>query len=104
MQDDAQRASQRGEERRQQSTGARSRDMRGHSTASMRRGLVAALVIAGVLVCMRAAAFVFPGVRFDADQAIVGLMAKHISECRAFPVFFYGQSYLPALVVYWPHR
>ena len=35
-----------------------------------------------------------PGVRFDADQAIVGLMAKHISEGRAFPVFFYGQSYL----------
>ena len=41
-----------------------------------------------------------PGVRFDADQAVVGLMAKHISEGRAFPVFFYGQSYLLAVEAY----
>ena len=41
-----------------------------------------------------------PGVRFDADQAIVGLMAKHISEGRAFPVHFYGQSYLLAVEAY----
>ena len=27
-----------------------------------------------------------------ADQAIVGLMAKNLSELRAFPVFFYGQT------------
>ena len=31
---------------------------------------------------------------FDSDQAIVGLMAKHLSELRAFPVFFYGQTYM----------
>jgi hypothetical protein len=31
---------------------------------------------------------------FDADQAIVGLMAKHILEARAFPLYFYGQQYL----------
>lgn len=41
-----------------------------------------------------------PGVRFDADQAIVGLMAKHISEGRAFPIYFYGQSYLLAIEAY----
>ena len=41
-----------------------------------------------------------PGVRFDADQAVVGLMAKHISEGRAFPLFFYGQSYLLAVEAY----
>ncbi len=31
---------------------------------------------------------------FDADQAIVGLMAKHLSEGRTFPLFFYGQNYM----------
>src|SRR5687767_15269200 len=31
---------------------------------------------------------------FDSDQAIVGLMAKHLSEGRAFPLFFYGQNYM----------
>lgn len=31
---------------------------------------------------------------FDSDQAIVGLMAKHLSELRDFPVFFYGQNYM----------
>jgi len=31
---------------------------------------------------------------FDSDQAVYGLMAKHLSEGRAFPLFFYGQNYL----------
>src|SRR5688500_18117335 len=31
---------------------------------------------------------------FDADQAIYGLMAKHLSELRTFPLFFYGQNYM----------
>lgn len=30
----------------------------------------------------------------DADEAIVGLMAKHISEGREIPIFYYGQSYM----------
>lgn len=58
------------------------------------------LAVAALLVAARGALLMMPGVRFDADQAIVGLMAKHISEGRAFPVFFYGQSYLPALEAY----
>ncbi|MGE0814854.1 MAG: hypothetical protein AB7O28_04145 [Vicinamibacterales bacterium] len=65
-----------------------------------RRELAWCLVAAAVLVAARGALFMAPGVRFDADQAIVGLMAKHISEGRAFPLFFYGQSYLPALEAY----
>lgn len=32
--------------------------------------------------------------RFNSDQAIVGLMASHLAEGRAFPVFFYGQGYM----------
>lgn len=31
--------------------------------------------------------------RLDADESIVGLMAKHISEGRGVPFFFYGQNY-----------
>ncbi|HET9540720.1 MAG TPA: hypothetical protein VFQ46_08990, partial [Candidatus Limnocylindria bacterium] len=31
---------------------------------------------------------------FDSDQAIVGLMAKHLTEGRARPLFFYGQEYM----------
>ena len=57
-------------------------------------GVLAALAIA------RGVIFMMPGVRFDADQAVVGLMAKHISEGRAFPVYFYGQSYLLAVEAY----
>ncbi len=34
---------------------------------------------------------------FDSDQAIVGLMAKHLAEGRAMPLFFYGQEYMLAV-------
>jgi hypothetical protein len=34
---------------------------------------------------------------FDSDQAIVGLMAKHLAEGRAKPLFFYGQEYMLAV-------
>src|SRR6266699_5135203 len=48
-----------------------------------------------LLVVVRAAVFVFKGyVDFNSDQAIVGLMAKHLSEFRTFPLFFYGQNYM----------
>lgn len=35
--------------------------------------------------------------RVDSDEAIVGLMAKHISEGVAVPVFYYGQHYMGTL-------
>ncbi len=48
-----------------------------------------------LLVTFRAAIFVFwPQSYFDSDQAVYGLMAKHIAERRAFPLFMYGQTYL----------
>jgi hypothetical protein len=34
---------------------------------------------------------------FDSDQAIVGLMAKHVADGRARPLFFYGQEYMLAV-------
>lgn len=59
-----------------------------------RPGVGLAAVLAA-LVALRSAVFVFwPGSHFDADQAVTGLMAKHLSELRAFPLFLYGQTYM----------
>jgi hypothetical protein len=55
--------------------------------------LVALVVLAAVV--LRGWFFLrFDESYFDSDQAIVGLMAKHLSEGRAFPLFFYGQEYM----------
>src|ERR1700681_340323 len=51
--------------------------------------------LAVLLLLIRAAVFIFQGyIDFNSDQAIVGLMAKHLSELRRFPLFFYGQNYM----------
>jgi len=47
--------------------------------------------LAVLLVLVRSAVFIFRGyVDFNSDQAIVGLMAKHLSEFRPVPLSFYG--------------
>jgi hypothetical protein len=54
---------------------------------------VSALALA--FVVLRSAPWVFwEGTHFDSDQAVIGLMAKHLSGFRTFPVFFYGQNYM----------
>ncbi|RPJ72201.1 MAG: hypothetical protein EHM24_09710 [Acidobacteria bacterium] len=59
------------------------------------RSYLFALAAALALVVARAFVWVYyPHTDFDSDQAIVGLMAKHLAEGRAFPLFFYGQPYL----------
>jgi hypothetical protein len=64
--------------------------------AAGERRLVIALLT--LVVIARSAVFVFwPQSHFDSDQAVTGLMAKHLSELRAFPVFWYGQSYMLAV-------
>ena len=58
------------------------------------------LVLLGLfaVVVFRAGVFVFwERAQFDADQAVTGLMAKHLAEGRAFPLFYYGQSYMLAV-------
>lgn len=63
-----------------------------------RRALSLAIVAATVLVVARSAVFlVWEQAGFDSDQAIMGLMAKHIVEARAFPMFLYGAEYLLAV-------
>jgi hypothetical protein len=65
------------------------------ATDPRRRERWIVLAIVGLTVGARSAVFVFrPESYFDSDQAIVGLMAKHLSELRAFPLFLYGQTYM----------
>ena len=53
-------------------------------------GLVLALIIA---VALRAFVLALDAVPFNADEAVVALMARHILQGER-PVFFYGQAYL----------
>jgi hypothetical protein len=54
--------------------------------------------LAVLLVLIRAAAFTLSErINFNSDQAIVGLMAKHLSEFRRFPFFYYDQNYMLAV-------
>jgi hypothetical protein len=57
-----------------------------------------AIVVLSLVVLWRAAVFVFWGEsHLDANQSIFGLMAKHIVEGRAYPLFMYGQPYMLAV-------
>ena len=58
----------------------------------------AALAIAAALIAVRSCVWIFfEQSGFDSDQAVVGLMAKHLAEGRAFPLFYYGQHYMLAV-------
>ncbi|HEX9366010.1 MAG TPA: hypothetical protein VF921_05250 [Vicinamibacterales bacterium] len=59
----------------------------------MPRWIILAILL--LVVLARSSIFVvWPESYFDADQAVFGLMAKHLAELRAFPLFMYGQSYI----------
>ncbi len=63
------------------------RDRR-HPRISRRSALGIALLVAFALVFARNAVFlIYEQSFFDSDQAILGLMAKHLAEGRAFPLF-----------------
>jgi hypothetical protein len=60
-----------------------------------------ALLTVLALVVFRAGVFVFwPQTHFDADSAITGLMATHLADGRALPLFYYGQNYMLAVDAY----
>jgi hypothetical protein len=58
-----------------------------------RRELLISLALASAIVLLRSVIPLAFEV-FDPDQAVYGLMTKHLSEFRAFPLFFYGQNYM----------
>lgn len=54
-----------------------------------------AVITTAALIVLRSFVFLYyEQADFDSDQAIVGLMALHLSEGRAWPLFFYGQLYM----------
>jgi len=62
-----------------------------------------------VALGLRALPFVWwPAVHFDSHQATIGLMSKHISKGRAFPLFTYAADLdrpaLSAPALAWPWR
>lgn len=62
------------------------------------RQRVIVMALAAVAILARSAIFLFRDQSyFDADQAVIGLMGKHLSELRAFPLFLYGQNYILAV-------
>ncbi|MEP6918148.1 MAG: hypothetical protein ABJC89_21045 [Acidobacteriota bacterium] len=66
-------------------------------TRVRREHWIAAAALTAIVLFRSAAFLVWPQIQFDSDQAITGLMAKHLSELRAFPVFYYGQNYMLAV-------
>ena len=62
-------------------------------TVKRERALVCALAVALVLLRSFVAAY-YEGFYFDSDQAIVGLMARHLSRLQTFPLFYYGLNYM----------
>lgn len=56
-----------------------------------------AVLIILVAVLFRAWLIAVDGVSFDSDEAIVGLMARHITQGDPIPTFFYGQAYMGSL-------
>lgn len=68
------------------------------SSRPARFELFIAFGLAWLLVLARSWVYIqYPHASFDSDQAIVGLMAKHLSEGRAFPLYLYGYSYMLAV-------
>ncbi len=64
----------------------------------MRRERALVLAAAALLALFRSLPFaLFEQIQFDSDQAVFGLMAKHLAEGRAFPLFMYGNAYLLAV-------
>jgi hypothetical protein len=60
-----------------------------------RAALFGSCLVALALVVFRSWPYLaYEHLDFDSDQAVVGLMAKHLSELRTFPLFFYGQHYM----------
>src|SRR3954465_4122967 len=57
------------------------------------RALMAALAVALVLLRSFPATY-YEGFYFDSDQAIVGLMARHLSRLQTFPLFYYSLNYI----------
>jgi hypothetical protein len=64
-------------------------------SATGRRSVVLAVLL--VTLARSAVLVLWEGAHFNGNQAVIGLMAKHLAEMRALPVFIYGQHYMLAV-------
>jgi hypothetical protein len=64
----------------------------------VKTSLVVGLAVVVVVTLARSLTFLcWSDLYFDADQAVMGLMGKHIAEARAFPVLQYAFRYVLVL-------
>jgi len=68
----------------------------GKTPAPTHRFWLTAAVVLAVALALRAAVLAAGAFPFNADEAVVGLMARHIVAGQ-WPTFFYGQAYLGSL-------
>ncbi|MBI5957852.1 MAG: glycosyltransferase family 39 protein, partial [Chloroflexi bacterium] len=61
------------------------------------RAKIAVLLILLVALLFRAWLITSGHVSFDSDEAVVGLMARHINQGHTIPTFYYGQDYMGSL-------
>lgn len=66
------------------------------AAASIKKAWILLLILA-LAVAVRLPFFLHPAGLMDSDDAVMGLMGKHISEGKAHPVYMYGQSYIGSL-------
>ncbi|MCZ7542501.1 MAG: glycosyltransferase family 39 protein [Anaerolineae bacterium] len=64
---------------------------------SARRVWLRLLAVLLVAAALRLALLATDAFTFNADEAVVALMARHIHQGQEFPVFFYGQAYMGSL-------
>ena len=77
------------------SDGAAAPSPRSRTRLDLRPELLLAIATALAIIVLRSIVpMVYERYDFNSDQAIVGLMAKHLSELRTFPLFYYGQNYM----------
>jgi hypothetical protein len=72
------------------------RPQRGASVRQQTARHVLLVLIVGLAVAFKLLLLAFDAVPFNGDEAVVGLMARHILS-GARPVFFYGQAYLGSI-------
>jgi 4-amino-4-deoxy-L-arabinose transferase-like glycosyltransferase len=65
----------------------------------MKRAVIIAIVLVTISVIFRIALLIGDTLPFNSDEAVVGLMAKHILEGER-PIYFYGQAYMGSLDAY----
>ena len=62
-----------------------------------RESLVALVLILVIAVGFRGWLIASDAFSFESDEAVVGLMARHINQGRDIPTFYYGQDYMGSL-------